>query len=162
MGIFSRRRSLPAAQRAGVAVDPFRSAAGGAHGPAGTVGIRGHAGLGVQHPSQYLGGVSGTALTTRPGMVPGLQRRCGTESLNAGWYCPPNPADAATAAPFPWMATQRAGYYPGSQRSGSTVQGGMGPVNAQAMRAGITRAQILQSGLGVVQWARQRPPTVGA
>lgn len=161
MGIF-RRRSLPASQPAGVSVAPARGAARAAHGPGGQVGIRGHAGLGYVHPSSYGGAFSGAAITQRPGLVPGVQRRCGTEQLNSGWYVPPNPADAATASPFPWMVTQRASYYPGAQRSGGAPRGGMGPANAQAMRTQITRAQILQSGLGVVNWARQRPPAVGA
>lgn len=169
MGLFGRRRTapaLPADERAVVAVAPVRtSLAGGTAGlPAGPHAgtIRPPAGLpGVLLPNAYQGGVGGAPVSMRGGFAAGLQRRSGTESMSAGWYYPPT-TGAAAALGNPYAASQQRSGTPGAQRIGGAPNGSYGPITARAMRANITRAQITQSGLAAVQWARSLNPTSGA
>jgi hypothetical protein len=165
VGLFRRRRPAPAAATAtaapgGASVGLPMATVPGAHGPGGLPGIRGWAGLGYVAPSAYAGAYSGDALTQRGSSSPGVQMRNGMEGLSSGWYTPPTTQPAM--APYPWLATQRGSSAPGPQRTQGAPSGGMGPITARAMRGQITRAQVLQSGLSVTQWARQLPPTFGA
>lgn len=165
MGLFRRGpRSLPTGERTAVSVSTIRTArtAGAPTGPqAGTV--QGWAGLAVLAPHSYSGAYSGSPVSMRGGMVPGLQRQCGVEGLASGWYVPPSAAPAAVLGNA-WAGSMYVGNAAsgGAQRVGGAPSGGMGPITVRTMRANVTRAQIQQSGMAAVQWARALSPVAGA
>lgn len=167
MGLFRRRaRPLPAgAQVGGVAVAPIRTAQAGAHAPGGLV--QGWAPGGAYLlPPQYMGGYSGSPVTQRAAYSPGVQLLCGTEGLSSSWMAPPSPTGhSPLTGPGrlgnAWAGTQHLGDTAGTQRIVGSPQGGIGPITARTMRANITRAQVLQSGLAAVQWAQSLSPVAG-
>jgi hypothetical protein len=88
-----------------------------------------------------------------PARWEGLMLRCGVEGLKSGWYTP-------TISVVP---TFQQSQYPqrdrvGTQRFGQGYTGGVGPVNVAAMNAAVVAAQIRQSGLSAMSWAKDLTP----
>ncbi len=101
-------------------------------------------------PWQQIGAFAGNLLNQYPASVPGVQLHSGREWGCANYYYPqinylPNGSVQETQAPS---------NIAGAQRYGSQYSGGIGPVNAKRNAAAVTAAQIRQSGLQAMNWAR--------
>lgn len=163
-------RPLPAgAAVGGVAVAPIRTAQAGAPAPAaaGTPGVvQGWAPGGNLTAPQYMGTYSGAPVSQRGGYSAGVQLLCGTEGLSSSWQVPayaggPSPLTGPGQLGNSWAGSQVIGNTAGTQRVVGAPSGGIGPITARTMRAQVTRAQILQSGLSAVQWAQSLSPVTG-
>lgn len=152
MSLFRRRPRAGTADPTVVATSPVGSV--GAAAGAGPIGYTaGWAGLGTLHPSQYAGRFDGGQLTQLAGYVTEVQRRQGVEGIGTGWavHGQLNPATG-------YLLTMRAGNPADVQRIVGGNNGSLGPITANQMRAAVTAAQIRQSGLSAVQWARSLSP----
>lgn len=104
-------------------------------------------------PMGQIGAFDGTLLNQFPAMLPGLQLKCGVESLSSAWSTPyPSPRIS------PQISQQNANL-PGAQRNGQTYTGGIGPLTVAQYQANITAAQIRQSGLSAMSWAKDLQPS---
>lgn len=113
-----------------------------------TAGWRGMPG--TQNPSQQIGVYDGQMLTQYPANLPGPQLLNGRVGNNPGWNFP-------LLAPAPLgnnQLTTQGTADPGSQRYGSMYGGPIGPISARKYAARVTAAQVRQSGLQAMQWAR--------
>lgn len=105
-----------------------------------------------QAREQQIGAYAGQMLNQYPAMISGVQLDNGLSDSGVGsrWYYP-----ALTAIPNGSLQqTQRPNNVIGSQRYGSIYSGPLGPVNAKAATAAVAAAQVRQSGLAAMGWAR--------
>jgi hypothetical protein len=153
VSLFRRRpRRLPDTDPTVVASSPVGSV--GAAAGAGPIGYTaGWAGLDVLTPQQYAGTFRGGQLTQLAGYVNEAQKRQGVEGLGSRWGVAGqlNPSTG-------YLITMRAGNPADVQRIVGGNNGGLGPITANQMRAAVTAAQIRQSSLSAVQWARSLSP----
>lgn len=109
---------------------------------------------GAQHPSQQIGVFAGQMLSQYPAMLPGAQLFQGREAGNSQWYYP-----ALTVIPNGNLQqTQANAVVAGGQRYGSIYSGPIGPISARAAQAAVTAAQVRQSGLSAMSWAKDLTP----
>lgn len=105
---------------------------------------------GQQHASQQIGMFDGTLLNQYPVNLPGVQLLSGREGNNPRWYYP-------TLAPTPLgnnQQTTQGTAFAGAQRFGSMFGGPIGPITARLFAARVSAAQVRQSGLQAMTWAR--------
>lgn len=118
-------------------------------GPGGyTAGWKGMPGS--ANPSQQIGMFDGGMLSQFPAMISGVQRKQGRESGSSRWYYPsltviPNGSVQQTTKP---------NNVNGGQRYGSIYSGPLGPLSTRRMAGNVARAQVQQSGLQAMDWAR--------
>lgn len=105
---------------------------------------------GHQNPSQQIGLYDGRMLTQYPANLPGLQLLNGRIGNNPHWYTPQVQPTALAGV----QQTTRGTGFAGAQRYGSIFGGPIGPTNVRQMQARLTAAQVRQSGLAMMQWAR--------
>lgn len=99
-----------------------------------------------------IGAYAGTMLTQTPGMLPGLQLKCGVEGLRSRWYYPPAGGSGLPLGSV--QLTQRGANVTPAQLSGQRFTGLIGPLSARAAMARVTAAQVRQSGTQMMDWAR--------
>lgn len=121
-------------------------------------GIGGTAGWrplpGQQNPSQQIGMYAGSLLNQFPAYLPGVQRSSGVEFLSSRWYYPTTGPVALGGL----TQTTRPNNIAGGQRYGSHFSGPIGPISAQANAAAVVAAQVKQSGLAALNWAKRLNP----
>jgi hypothetical protein len=98
-------------------------------------------GTGAQHASSQIGAYAGTVLTQYPANLPGVQRHCVVEGLNAGYYYP-----TRSVVPYPERQTVQAPtrFIAGPQRAGSLRGAPSGPVNVALMQQRVQAAADAQ------------------
>jgi hypothetical protein len=107
-------------------------------------------GYGSPHPSQQVGRFSGPPLTQYPARIEGPQLHGGREWGTSGWFTPTRfvqPAGGTTqvgtvGTPVPVL------------RNGSTFTGPIGPISARSVQTNVAAAQVRQSGLSAMGWAK--------
>ncbi len=105
-----------------------------------------------QHATQQIGAFAGQLLNQYPANIPGMQLDNGRQGAGVGahWYYP-----ALTAIPNGSVQqTQRPNNIVGGQRWGSMYSGPISPISAKQNAAAVTAAQVRQSGLQAMAWAR--------
>lgn len=157
--MFGRRRKLAQAgpavftqQQGVVTVTPVLAQPPHAPAPAGTAGWR--AFPGVLAPHEQIGAYAGSMLNQFPAMLPGVQLHSGREGHNTHYFTP-------TAQPVylgGLSQTTRPNNIAGAQRYGSMFGGPIGPITAQQNQAAVYAAQVKQSGLAALGWAKALTP----
>lgn len=112
-----------------------------------------------QAASEQIGAFDGSPLNQFPVNLPGVQRYCGVEGLQSGWYYPTVtvvPAGASTVQQVQrGSGTSRLA---GAQRRGQTFTGPIGPITAKVFRKRVLAASVDQSALSVESWANLAQP----
>jgi hypothetical protein len=107
-------------------------------------------GYGNPHASQQTGRFSGPPLTQYPARVDGPQLHGGREWGTTAWYTPTRFVQPAggptqvgtTGTPVPVL------------RNGSVYGGPIGPISSRAAQQNVAAAQVRQSGLSAMGWAK--------
>lgn len=106
----------------------------------------------VVAPWQQIGAFNGRMLNQFPARLEGVQLHSGREWGNSAYYTPY--AQPGAVGNGGLTQTTRPNNIASAQRYGSIFQGPIGPLSATKMQADVVAAQIRQSGVSMLGWAK--------